>query len=67
MSKLVNGSVKPSDPVANTALDRHISLNNNDKLKKLQCSLDSEGYAIVLSNNKSKQKNVFYNQIFILI
>lgn len=56
MSKLVSGSVKPSDPVANTALDRYITISKSDILKKLQCSLDSEGYAIVLNGAPKSNK-----------
>lgn len=51
MAKLVNGSLTPSSPVLGASLDRFICLKSNESLKKLQCSLDSEGYAFVLKES----------------
>ena len=51
MGKLVNGSLSPSSPVLGASLDRYIFLRSNESLKKLQCSLDSEGYAFVLTES----------------
>ncbi|CAF0707871.1 unnamed protein product [Brachionus calyciflorus] len=60
MNKLVNGSVRPSDLVSNTALDRFITLNSSDKLKRLQCTLDSEGYAVVTNKDgEIRKEDVF--------
>ena len=78
MSKLVSGSVKPSDLASKAALDRfvlvndnlrlimyffrlklffvYLKLHSNDKLRRLQCSLDSDGYAVVLKESK----NIFF-------
>jgi len=77
MSKLVSGSVKPSDLASKAALDRFVLVNNslkllrfilfmshkstfylfklhsNDKLRRLQCSLDSDGYAVVLNESNT--------------
>jgi hypothetical protein len=41
-----------------------IQLNSDDKLKRLQCCLDSEGYAIVLNqSNYCLQKIIFFIKI----
>ena len=43
MNKLVNGLALPSDLAKKAALDKYIVVYSDDVLKKLQCSLDSEG------------------------
>ena len=47
MGKLVNGQVNPSDLTIKASLDKYIVLKSSDKLKRLQCSLDSDGYALI--------------------
>lgn len=47
MAKLVNGQLNPSDLALKASLDRYIVLKSTDKLKRLQCSLDSDGYALI--------------------
>ena len=47
MSKLVNGQVNPSDLVSVASLDRFLVLKPSDKMKRLQCCLDSDGYVII--------------------
>lgn len=49
MSKLVNTQTRPSDLATIASLDRYLILNPDDKIKRLQCCLDSDGYAIVSS------------------
>lgn len=58
MNKLVLGAISTNDLVSKAALDRFVTLSATDKLKKLQCCLDSEGYAIILEEQKSKFTNV---------
>lgn len=53
MEKLVNSLAKPTDSVLKASLDRFILLKSNDKLKRLQSSLDSEGYAVVVKENET--------------
>lgn len=43
MNKLVNGLALPSDLAKKAALDKYIVVYSDDVMKKLQCSLDSEG------------------------
>jgi len=50
-TKLVNGSAQSKDSIMKAALDRFRVLKSTDKLKKLQSTFDSEGYAIVLNEN----------------
>lgn len=64
MEKLVNSLVKPTDSVLKTALDRFVLIKSNDKLKKLQSSIDSEGYAVIISESETsahepKLENMF--------
>lgn len=47
MSKLVNGQVNPSDLASVASLDRFLVLKPSDKMKRLQCCLDSDGYVII--------------------
>lgn len=67
MAKLVNGSLKPSDSVLGASLDRFILLKSSDSLKRLQCSLDSEGYAFVLNesatNTAQPKKDDFFGVV----
>lgn len=56
MSKLVNGQATPSDLATIASLDKYIILNSNDKIKRLQCCLDSDGYAIVSSSEGNNFK-----------
>lgn len=63
MAKLVNGSLKPSDAALGASLDRFILLKSSDSLKRLQCSLDSEGYAFVLNESASKLLTVYLHTI----
>lgn len=66
MNKLVIGAISSDDLVETAALDRHIQLNKSDAVKRLQCCLDSEGYAIVV-NNDADTEMVKENALFGII
>lgn len=61
MAKLVNGQLNPSDLALKASLDRYIVLKSTDKLKRLQCSLDSDGYALIADSECSfvTKENLF--------
>jgi len=56
MAKLVNNLASPSSPASIAALDKFRVLHSSDKLRRLQCCLDSEGYAIVLKSPEDPSK-----------
>lgn len=62
MNKLVNG-LAASESVTSAALDTYVKIKSNDTLKKLQSSLDAEGYAFVL-NESAVGPNVKMEDLF---
>jgi len=68
MAKLVNKLAEPSSPLTKVALDKFRVLHSSDKLRKMQCCLDSEGYAIVVhlpeDSSKLNTENIRESDVF---
>jgi cystathionine beta-synthase len=69
MAKLVNNLAKPNSVLTKASLDKFRVLNASDKLRRLQCCLDSEGYAIVLKSDSTATtvENIKETDIFSVI